>query len=129
MTFSEFRLNPNPDDPTRALLRTIILALNPSETPVHQPLVVGTKIMKFWSGYIVAGTTVCCAKLEIRYPARPGKFSPQRWMLTMLLYTLAIFVCEVFQYMWHFSRSTTYVVAPLAVPGIAMYFWMAAITM
>ena len=47
----------------------------------------------------------------------------------MLLATLAQFVYELLQYMRHFSPSTTYLLAPLAVLGVAVYLWMAATIM
>ena len=135
ITFSEIRFNPKTGEPTQALLHAILLALNLGESgPVvssfYQDLVDEINIVTLYLTFVVSGFTACFAKLVKYCPGRQYKLEYlegepfhlfQKYLMLMLLATLAFFVHGLFQYILRLSRPIMYILAPLAVPGVAMY--------
>ena len=134
-------MKPEPDGRTEALLHAILLALNPDEIPAIPPPQeappdgVDVAIILFKTSFSVSVFAAVFALEGDYLRHKSGAPTSRRFNLffkcitLMVLIALALLFCGLGQRIWYIDSSVAYTLAPLAVPGVGMYLWMAIVVL
>jgi len=122
------------DSRAQALLHSILLTLNLGDAKEAPLDGVEVTIVLFGISSIIstfaAGFAMMWSVYLNRQHKRGALMNQQFYFffkcpMVMLLIALAFLICGLVQQMWYINSSVAYTLAPLAVPGVGMYLWMA----